>query len=266
MAHFIFISIIAIIVTLFFLANAGILLWLKKKCKIENPNYKNSVKILLLLTLLSPIVSIPFIFIEHDLIQKIIGVSIGFVLLRYLLKRYYSQASWKQSSSIYIGFVLANSVLTLLIVPTTRSYVVEPFLVSGQSMNPTLSAGDYLLIERLGSKFKRGDVIVHEYTAETGVTFFIHRIVGLPSEKVDIKDGVILINGEAGKEHYYTETTPGVISVILNQDEYFVLGDNRSKSFDSRSFGPVKVEDIRGRYFYKLFLSFKGLFQKTPEP
>ena len=82
--------------------------------------------------------------------------------------------------------------------------------------------------------------------------FFIERIIGLPSEKVDIQGGKVLINGQVLNESYYNGETLPDSSLTLEQDQYFVLGDNRMKSSDSRIWGPITKSSIQGKIFYKV--------------
>lgn len=139
-----------------------------------------------------------------------------------------------------------------------RSFLVQPFLVSGSSMAPNFQNGDYLLVDELTYRFRspeRGEVIVFRYPKSPS-TYFIKRIIGLPGETVEIQDNRVRVlkkqNGEdlVLHEEYLpagTVTAPqGASSYTLGPNEYFVMGDNRSFSFDSRSWGPVPASDIVG--------------------
>lgn len=140
-----------------------------------------------------------------------------------------------------------------------RSTVVQPFLVSGSSMSPTFSDGDYLLIDQLTYRFRapeRGEVAVFHYhtTPSDNSTYFIKRIIGLPGDEVRVQGGrVTIINSEHPQGFTLDETylppgtdTSGSIDTVLGANEYFVLGDNRSYSFDSRSWGKLSNKDIVG--------------------
>jgi len=137
-----------------------------------------------------------------------------------------------------------------------RSFLVQPFLVSGSSMSPNFSNGDYLLIDELTYRFRmpeRGEVIVFKYPNDES-TYFIKRVIGLPGERVEIKDNEITIfnkehpEGFLLKENYLPTAivTSGNESVELAAGQYLMLGDNRSFSFDSRSWGPLSTKDIVG--------------------
>jgi signal peptidase I len=156
--------------------------------------------------------------------------------------------------------ILEFIVIAVVLVFIIRSYIIQPFLVWGPSMAPNFSTGDYILIDELSMRFKpleRGEVVVFRYPQNPS-TYFIKRIIGLPGEKIRIQDGkVIIFNNQNPKgfvlnEPYLngwikTENRGGKNGdVILGQDEYFVLGDNREYSYDSREWGVLKKNYIIG--------------------
>ncbi|MDD6616330.1 MAG: signal peptidase I [Lachnospiraceae bacterium] len=145
-------------------------------------------------------------------------------------------------------------------------YVGESTQISGESMYPTLSDGDDLVVDKVSYQFTdpgRFDIIVFPFQYQKD-TFYIKRIIGLPGETVQISDGKIYINGRLLEEDYgYEEIkNPGLASspVTLGQDEYFVLGDNRNNSTDSRepSVGNVSRDRIIGRALFR-FWPLSGL-------
>jgi len=151
--------------------------------------------------------------------------------------------------------------IALAIVIPIRYFLFQPFFVSGASMEPNFRSGEYLLIDEISYRFRnpqRGEVIVFRYPKEPS-SFFIKRIIGLPGETVEIKNGEINIydldfpEGKALKEFYIQELTSGDIKVSLKKTEYFVLGDNRDHSSDSRSWGALPEEDIIGRVWLSIF-------------
>lgn len=249
----IFILIISII--FFFFLSALILLGLTKLFKVQDTTYRNSIKILLFFGIVSflielffsifkPLVDLNFLFIFIE------GIIIFFVF-HYFFKRYY-QNGWKKSLGIYIGFSIISIILALIIIIPIRAHITEPFIVSSKSMSPTYDEGDYLLINKLSNKFDRYDIIV-AYNPKKQNQFIIKRIVGLPSEKVEIKNGDVFINGKVLNEGHVTKKTTGDIVVILDNNQYFVLGDNRDENSDSRFFGPISINNIKGKVFYKIF-------------
>jgi len=159
------------------------------------------------------------------------------------------------STTLYLLGVL---VLTYLLI----HYVGQRTQVKGSSMEPTLSNADNLIVDKLSYRFsdpKRFDIIVFPYLY-TPDTYYIKRIIGLPGETVQIDGaGNIYINGELLQENYGAEVidNPGLASdpITLGADEYFVLGDNRNHSEDSRfpDVANIKKENIIGRAFVRLW-------------
>jgi len=152
--------------------------------------------------------------------------------------------------------VLEVALIAIVSVFLIRTFLVQPFLVSGASMEPNFSNGDYLLIDEITYKFRqpeRGEVLVFRYPNNES-TFFIKRAIGLPGERVVIEEGKVQVfnsenpEGLSLKEYYLQQgvETSGKVDVMLKEGEYFVLGDNRSASFDSRSWGVLKTKEIIG--------------------
>lgn len=154
------------------------------------------------------------------------------------------RAFWQTTREIVEVIVIA--LVTVFII---RTFLVQPFLVSGASMDPTLEDGNYLLIDELTYRFRepeRGEIIVFKYPKDRSI-FYIKRIIGAPGDIVVIGGGKVSVNGISIKEEYLSDPyTGGSASVKLKNDEYFVMGDNRAHSFDSRNWGPVKKSDIVG--------------------
>jgi signal peptidase I len=148
------------------------------------------------------------------------------------------------------------AVIAIVAVLLIRAFLIQPFLVSGDSMVPTFHNGDYLLVDELTYRLRepqRGEVIVFRFPKDEKL-FFIKRIIGLPGERVEIADGkVIIVNGEHPQGVILSEPslsptleTSGNKDITLGPDQYFVLGDNRSFSLDSRSWGTVAKTEIMG--------------------
>lgn len=139
--------------------------------------------------------------------------------------------------------VIETVVIAIVAVVLVRTFVVQPFVVSGASMEPSFYNGNYLLIDELTYRFRepeRGEVIVFRYPGDEK-SFYIKRIIALPGEHVFIENGkvtVTALNGEKSTldEPYLGDrTTSGTFERTLEEDEFFVMGDNRNFSFDSRS-------------------------------
>jgi len=152
------------------------------------------------------------------------------------------------------------AIIALIIVVPVRVFVVEPFVVSGSSMFPTFENGDYLIIDKISYKLgnpKRDDVVIFRYPNDQ-TKFFIKRIIGLPNEIVDIKSNTVTITntdhpkGFVLTEPYVKNITNSDTHFELKEDEYFVMGDNRGASSDSRYWGAVKKEFITGKALLRL--------------
>lgn len=165
-----------------------------------------------------------------------------------------------------LAFILETAkiiIISLAIIIPIRYYLIQPFFVKGASMEENFHDGDYLLIDEISYRFsqpRRGDVIVFRYP-ENRSQFFIKRIIGLPNETIEIKnDKVIIYNSEFPEgfplqEEYlasYQETVDNLF-VKLDRDDYYVLGDNRLQSSDSRRWGTLDKSFITGRAFMRLW-------------
>ncbi len=151
-------------------------------------------------------------------------------------------------------------VLAVIIVLPVRLFVAQPFVVDGESMHPTFESGDYLIVDELSYRFheaRRGDVIVFRYPGNPKV-FYIKRVIGLPGETISITQGDVTITKADGStltlsEPYVVEDDATYTqSTHIGPDQYFVMGDNRPKSSDSRVWGLLPEKDIMGRAFLRL--------------
>lgn len=156
--------------------------------------------------------------------------------------------------------LISFAVIALAIVIPIRMWIVQPFVVSGISMFPTFENGEYLIIDEISyilGDAKRGDVVVFRYPKDPS-RFFIKRIIGMPNEKIVIQDGVVTIFNEENKngftldEPYINEQFSTNKIEITKDDEYFVMGDNRNRSSDSRSWGVLPEKNLIGRALVRL--------------
>ncbi|MDE1975086.1 MAG: signal peptidase I [Patescibacteria group bacterium] len=147
--------------------------------------------------------------------------------------------------------------IALIVALPIRFFIAEPFVVNGASMDPTFDTGQFLIVDRLTYDFEkpqRGDVIVFKYPGDTSI-YYIKRIIGLPGETVIVKDGQVGI-----KEPGASDTIPLAQPYVdqdhashdsgvypLGKGQYFVMGDNRAQSSDSRAWGPLNADLIVGR-------------------
>lgn len=153
-------------------------------------------------------------------------------------------------------------VISLAIILPIRYFLIQPFYVKGASMEPTFDDHEYLIIDELSYRFRapeRGEVVVFRYPLDPR-QYFIKRIVGLPGEAVSVSGGkVVIVNAEHPDGFTLDESgylspdavTHGDRTVQLSADGYFVLGDNRTASLDSRTFGPLPASQIVGRVWIR---------------
>lgn len=151
--------------------------------------------------------------------------------------------------------------LSLLIVVPFRIYIAQPFIVEGASMDPTFETGDYLIVDELTYHFRtpeRGSILIFKYPKDPKKSF-IKRVIGLPEERVSIAGGQITVTNAKHPEGFlldepYVELGKSdSADYILGAGEYFVLGDNRLSSADSRIWGPVPEDNIIGRPIIRFF-------------
>ena len=182
--------------------------------------------------------------------------------MRNLYNEFMAENKLKVSSSKYwLNFVweiLKIVIISLAIIIPIRYFLIQPFFVKGASMEPSYLDGDYLIIDEISYRFEkpeRGDVVIFRYPLDPS-QFFIKRIIGLPGETVEIKDGKVFIYNQevpdkkiALDESAYLDDvyTQGNLEITLKADEYFVLGDNRRASSDSRKWGAVPKKNILGQ-------------------
>jgi signal peptidase I len=159
------------------------------------------------------------------------------------------------------GEVIRFVLISLAIVIPIRLYIAEPFIVSGSSMTPTFETGNYLIVDQVTYRFEdpdRGDVVIFHYPKDP-TKFFIKRVIGLPGEVVEIKGNQIIVfssdypDGLLLDEPYIQSMRSKDLRVTLEEDQYFVMGDNRDASSDSRIWGPLPEDLIVGRALIRLF-------------
>lgn len=168
----------------------------------------------------------------------------------------------KMSQGQKIWETIKVFVIPIVIVIVVRTYIAQPFIVKGASMEPNFEDKEYLIVDEITpllKEFSRGTVVVFRYPLEPS-EFFIKRIVGLPGEHITIRGGEIVIRTQDGKDTVLHEpylargtVTVGDIDIDIPPDAYFVLGDNRNFSSDSRRWGLLPKEFITGRAFIRLW-------------
>ena len=165
----------------------------------------------------------------------------------------------------FIFELLKIVVISLVIIIPIRYFLIQPFYVKGASMEPTFYDHEYLIIDEITYRLhqpSRGDVIVFRYPRNPQ-EYFIKRVIGLPGEKVQIKDGRITIFNKEHADGFLLDEAylPSDVktysltedAVTLGDNEFWVMGDNRNASKDSRSFGPVDKSFLVGRVLFRGF-------------
>ena len=182
----------------------------------------------------------------------------------------------RQQVFIFTWEIFKVVVISLAIILPVRYFLIKPFYVKGASMEPNFYDHEYLIIDEISYRFfepQRGDIVVFRYPQDPR-QYFIKRIVGLPNEQVKLIGGTVYItnatnpDGAPLAEPYLPEglSTSGSVEVTLGADQYYVLGDNRTSSLDSRAFGPLSRSEVVGRVLWRGWpVERIGLIGQAPE-
>ncbi len=153
------------------------------------------------------------------------------------------------------------AIVAAIIILPIRTFIAQPFVVSGNSMYPTFHNGEYLIVDELSKyagEYRRGDVVILRYPNDPS-KYFIKRVIGLPGETVTIEGGKVSISSATITaplvldEPYVKNPKQDNSSRTLDKDEFFVMGDNRAQSSDSRIWGPVPKRLMDGKAYLRLF-------------
>lgn len=177
-----------------------------------------------------------------------------------------TQKTLNKLGRFFVEF-LKTAIIIGILAFIIRFFLVQPFIVEGASMEPSFQDNEYLLIEKVSNYFsgvKRGEVVVFRYPENPDINY-IKRVIGLPGDKIEIENGKIRIWPEDSKdsiilrEDYLAPNTftSGDIEVTLGEDEYFVMGDNRGNSSDSRDWGALSEKNIIGHSWLVIFPTSK---------
>lgn len=178
------------------------------------------------------------------------------------LSRTVNQASTVSSDkgNSFLRELVNVALIAAFVVLPIRLFIAQPFIVSGSSMEPTFANGDYLIVDQLSYRFSdphRGDVVVFKYPKDPS-KYFIKRVIGLPGETITVQDGTTYISGGhlsdpiTLNESFVTFPSFDNLRITLDENEYFVMGDNRRASSDSRIWGALPESNIVGRAFARL--------------
>lgn len=174
---------------------------------------------------------------EDSIVKRTLGQTLGSVVL-------------------FLFEVIQIAIFAIAAIVVIRVFIIKPFIVEGGSMEPNYFDGEYLIVDELSYRFRdasRGEVVVFHPPNQAREQFYIKRVIGLPGETIEIVDGEIWVyndeypNGIRIRESYIDEFTDGQLRTTIGLDEYFLMGDNRDSSLDSRKFGPVPMGNVVGR-------------------
>lgn len=155
----------------------------------------------------------------------------------------------KQNSKIKkIIIELIPYIVILIVVVIIRTYFVTPIMVSGPSMQPTLDGGEIMILNKMDD-IEKYDIVVVDIKSEE----IIKRVIAMPGETIACENGIIYVNGKKQEEKYSQGNTYDFEKVTLDEDEYFVMGDNREDSLDSRVLGKFNRDQIKGTAKLVLF-------------
>ena len=158
---------------------------------------------------------------------------------------------------------ISTYILIALIVILIRIFIISPVRVDGISMVPTLSDGDFMLVEKFDKDYKRFDIVVLKNNSDR----LIKRIIGLPGDKIEYKDDTLYVNDTKVDENFTRGSSTEDFSISklgvkkIPNDYYFVVGDNRNVSMDSRMIGLIKKSDIEGKAIFDFNKFIEGLFK-----
>jgi len=168
-----------------------------------------------------------------------------------------------KKSGPFLWELIKIAVIAFIIVAPIRYFLFQPFIVSGASMDPNFATGDYLIIDEISYRFsepQRGDVVIFDagFIPNYSGQRFIKRIIGLPGETVEVKNGQVGITKDEKTTVLDEQYLPSDLKTysdtktVLDQDQYFVMGDNRAQSYDSRMWGVVQKNYIIGKAALRL--------------
>lgn len=143
-------------------------------------------------------------------------------------------------------------VVVVVVVLLIKAFIVTPIRVNGPSMNDTLENNDIMILDEISYKFsgiERFDIVVIKYDDD----FLIKRVIGLPGEEIEYKDNSLYVDGKKVKENFKHAETEDIDKIKVPKNEYYVLGDNRVNSTDSRIIGTVSIDDVLGTTKFTIF-------------
>ena len=146
-------------------------------------------------------------------------------------------------------------VLEAAVIIVVMFYFCWPARIAGSSMNPGLEDGDIVFTNRVSAmreSYERGDVVLFDYRDEEGEKTLVKRIIAMEGDTLRISPEGVEVNGELLDEPYIAKETTGLVVMTLKKGQVFVMGDNRTESYDSRNMGPIAKESIRAKVYFRL--------------
>ena len=236
--------------------------------KIEGSSYKKAMLVTIYSLLMFLVIAIAYggltvaiPAVKNKLILDTIATISSFFVSYYVFKKYY-KTNIRQYLKIYILYAVFSGLVSIVFALGSviiRTNIAQPFTVAGAAMSPNFKDGTYIFVKEYDKDYKRGDVVVFKYPKDE-TQFFIKRVIGLPGETVAVKQGIVYVNGSALDESAYLSkdiVTNGDMSLSLGTDQYFVMGDNRQFSSDSRAWGALNKNLITGKYWFEPGISMK---------
>lgn len=261
------IFIIALLVTIISVsANAFLLQTTTKIFKLTNTKFNTALIVSVYYIIIMAFVGLVFGFIFSAIglsgLSNFFAIIFSIYVFHKLFQKYY-QTPFKKNFGIYIVSSILLVTVALVIIKPIRSFVVMPFYMKGESMEPTYKNNDYLIVNEFNKQFNRGDVVIFRDSKQEN-NYLIKRIIAIPGEKVVLKNGEVFItkNGSSNEikleEPYlptntktFDATSTSNIVTTLKDNEYYMLGDNRTKSKDSRVLGPINNSQFLGKIWFK---------------
>ena len=230
----------------------------------KNNSFVSCLKISISAALIGFIINTIISYFSSTLELGFIGAAFAFYVFYRLYSKQFS-INITKSLGVYIAYVGITTVCILAVVIPIRVYITQPFVIDGNAMSPTLNSGQYILANKLGHEYQRGNIVVFKYPLNPSINY-VMRIIGLPGDRVDVHGGSVYIyntsylNGLKLDEPYLkpgqqTNASDGMTQQewTIGNDQYFVLGDNRDHADDSRSWGFVPRKNIIGKFWNRIY-------------
>jgi signal peptidase I len=241
MMYFIF----AVAILLSLALATGVLFGVAKLFK-QNLSLSNALLVVLATEAVGAGVGIIFVAF-NEILAVVLALVASVATFIYVLGKKGVQVSVPKGIGIYVAYELIAALVVLVLIIPIRVFFFEPLYVQGASMDPSYVDGDYLLIKKFANEYAHGDVVVYVSPA-ADKSILIKRIIATPGDLLEINEGKVFLNGQELMEPYLAEgvTTGRRYEIELAENQYYVMGDNRAESFDSRAHGFIMSDAIIG--------------------